>query len=144
MVERVPSDHPSVDTYRGELARSGGTSRPCLRLPDDLVVADGDVIRLVVDGAERYAQVRADRDGRFLRGAFHNRAVAREPGTGENHLLDWLDDVGRGPGESVDLDVVDPGDLYGVRAPGDRVVYEASPGPDDSLASIAEDLGFDG
>ena len=140
MVERVPSDHPSVDTHRGELARSGGTTRPCLRLPDDLAVADGDVIRLVVDGDERYAQVRTDRDGRFVRGAFHNRAVAGERDAGENHLLAWLDDLGRGPGDSVDLDVVDPGELYGVRAPGERVVYEASRGPDESLASIAEDL----
>ncbi|MFB6305121.1 MAG: hypothetical protein ABEH47_08135 [Haloferacaceae archaeon] len=137
-MERVPSDHPSVTSHRARVARYGGTRRPCLRLPEavDAGDAEGETIRLVIDGAERHARVEADAEGRLLAGAYDNPRLARER-EGENRLVAWLRDVDRDPGESVALDaVVD--DLYGVRAPGERTVYEATRGPDDSLAAIAE------
>jgi hypothetical protein len=142
MPDRVPSDHPSVRTYRAEIARSGGTRRPCVRpvesVPD---LADGDLIRLVLDGTITHARVVVDATGLVLRGAYDNRRLARDPGTAENRLVEWVERSDREIGSAVDLDEIDPGHLYGLREPGDRAVYEAVETPDDSLASIAENLG---
>ncbi|MFC5279085.1 hypothetical protein ACFPM1_10000 [Halorubrum rubrum] len=151
---RVPSDDESVASVRVTLARSGGTRRPCVRLPDDadlsgrvesgscasLSLADGDLVRVVIDREEYHARVLADATGRLLRSASDNRRLAREPGEGENRLAEWLDANDREPGESVVLDVVVPGDLYGLRIPGTRAVYDADRGPRSSLSDIARDL----
>jgi hypothetical protein len=137
MPDRVPSDHASVSTFRAEIARSGGTRRPCLRLPADPELEDGDLIRLVVDGDTRHARVDGDADGFVLRGAYDNRRLARSD-EGENRLAEWLNATGREFGQSVDFDEVEAGFLYGVRLPGERVVYEATESPDSSLADIAE------
>ena len=151
---RVPSDDEGVASIRVSLARSGGTRRPCVRLPDDdmlgsrvesgtcesLDLDDGDVIRVVFDREERYALVRADGRSRLIRGAYDNRRLAREPGEGDNRLVEWLDTNGRGPDESVVLDVVVPGDLYGLRIPGERAIYDANRGPRSSLSDIAQNL----
>lgn len=125
-----------------------------MRLPDDdaldgrvesgrcdaFGVAAGDLVRVVIDGAERHARVAADATGRLFRGAFDDRRRARDPGAGANRLVEWLDATGLAPGASVVLDVVVPGELYGLRAPGERVVYDATRGPRSSLADIARDL----
>lgn len=140
MAERLPSDHPSVTTLRARLARSGGTRRPCLRIPEAADVADGDLIQVVLDGAQYHARVVVDTSGPLIRGAYDNRRLARESGEGENRLLEWADAHDRGPGDAVDLDEVEPGFLYGVRVPGKRTVYEATESPDESLADIARDL----
>lgn len=140
MTERVASDAPSVTTHRATLARSGGTRRPCLRLPPAVDVGAGDAVRLVLDRREYHARVDEDRDGLLIRGAYDNRRLARTPGEGENRLVEWAADVGREPGSSVDLDEVDPGYLYGVRVPGERTVYEVTAKPNESLADIARDL----
>ncbi|MFB6302885.1 MAG: hypothetical protein ABEH78_08510 [Haloferacaceae archaeon] len=136
-MERVPSDHPSVATHRARIERYGGTRRPCVRVPDAVDLEAGTLVRLVVDGDERHARVEADAEGRLLTGAYDNRRLARER-EGSNRLVDWLRATDRGPGTSTDLDEVEPGDLYGLRVPGDRTVYEATPGPDDALSAIAE------
>lgn len=140
MPERVPHDHPSVSTLRAQFARSGGTRRACLRLPDELDVDGGDLVRLVLDGTQYHARVVSDASGRLLRGAYDNRRLAREPGDGENRLLEWAADHDRGPGDAVDLDEVESGFLYGLRVPGTTAVYEATRQPDQSLADIARDL----
>ena len=151
---RVPSDGEDVSSVRVSLARSGGTRRPCVRLPDDadldgrvesgscdaLRVSAGDLIRVAIDREEFHARVAADSRGRLLRGAFDNRRLAREVGEGANRLVEWLDANDRDPGESVVLDVVVPGELYGLRTPGERTVYEATRGPRSSLADIARDV----
>ena len=151
---RVPSDDEGVASIRVSLARSGGTRRPCVRIPSDddlagriesgscasLSMAAGDVVRVVFDREERYAPVTADSAGRLLRGAFDNRRLARETGDGTNRLVEWLDEHGREPGDSIVLDVVVPGELYGLRLPGERTVYDANRGPRSSLADIARDL----
>ena len=151
---RVPSDDEGVASVRVSLARSGGTRRPCVRLPSDdevdrrvesgscesLSVAAGDVARVAIDREEYHAPVRSDGTGRVIRGAFDNRRLAREPGDGENRLAEWLDENDREPGDVVVLDVVVPGELYGLRVPGDRTVYEATRGPRSSLSDIARDL----
>ena len=136
-MERVPSDHPSVTGHRARVARYGGTRRPCVRVPDAVAVEAGALVRLVLDGDERHARVEADAEGRLLAGAYDNRRLARER-EGENRLVAWLRASDREPGTSVHLDEVEPGDLYGLREPGDRTVYEATRGPDDALSAIAE------
>lgn len=140
MADRVASDGDGVTTYRARVARSGGTRRPCLRLPEAVDLDGGDVIRLVVDGDEYHAPVVADADGRLLRGAYDNRRLARADDEGENRLVAWLRDVDRDPGQSLDFDEVTPGYLYGVRVPGRRTVYAVTRRPDSSLSAIAEDL----
>ena len=151
---RVPSDDEGVASIRVSLARSGGTRRPCVRIPatdelsrrvesgtcESLSMDAGDVIRVVIDREEYFAPVTEDSSGRLVRGAFKNRRLARETGEGSNRLVEWLDANGREPGESVVLDVVVPGDLYGLRIPGERAVYEANRGPRSSLSDIAQDL----
>lgn len=151
---RVPSDDEGVASIRVSLARSGGTRRPCVRLPDDdklagrvesgtcesLSMDAGDVIRVVFDREEYFAPVTADRSGRLVRGAFENRRLARETGEGTNRLVEWLDANGREPGDSIVLDIVVSGELYGLRIPGERTVYEATRGPRSSLSDIARDL----
>ena len=151
---RVPSDGEDVSSVRVSLARSGGTRRPCVRLPDDdaldgrvesgscdaLGVSAGDIVRVAIDRDEYHARVASDSRGWFLPGAFDNRRLARDAGEGTNRLVAWLDANGREPGESVVLDVVVPGELYGLRIPGDRTVYDANRGPRSSLADIARDV----
>lgn len=140
MPDRVASDGDAVTTYRARLARSGGTRRPCLRLPDEVAVDAGDLIRLVLDDTECHARVEADARGILIRGAADNRRLARADGEGANRLVEWVRSTDRETGQSVDLDEVTPGYLYGVRVPGERAVYAATRRPDSSLSSIAERL----
>ena len=140
MPDSVPSDHDSVVTRRAKMERSGGTRRPCLRLPDGVDAESGDLIRLVLDGSTRHARVEEDATGRLVRGAFDNRRLARSGREGENRLVEWAERHDRGPGTAVELDEVEAGFLYGLRVPGERAVYEVTERPDDSLASIAESL----
>jgi hypothetical protein len=138
--DRVASDGDAVTTYRARLARSGGTRRPCLRLPDEVAVDAGDLIRLVLDDTECHARVEADAQGILIRGAADNRRLARADGEGANRLVEWVRSTDRETGQSVDLDEVTPGYLYGVRVPGRRTVYAVTRQPDSSLSSIAERL----
>jgi len=151
---RLPSDDPSLASVRVRVARSGGTRRPCVRVPDDeeldgrlesgslrtLDVDAGDLVRVVIDRNEYHARVDADTEGRLLRGAFDNRRLARASGEGDNRLVDWLTEHGREPGDALLLDVVAAGDAYGLRLPGERTVYDVDAGPRDSLSEIARDV----
>ena len=129
-----------MTTYRAALARSGGTRRPCLRLPDDTALDAGELIRLVLDGDEYHARVEADANGVVIRGAYDNRRLARTDGEGTNRLVEWVRGTELDIGRSVDVDEVTPGYLYGVRVPGRRAVYTATRQPDSSLSAIAEGL----
>lgn len=140
MPERIPNDHPSVRTVRAHLARSGGTHRPCLRLPAEVDLRGGDVIRLVLDDTQYHAAVVEDARGLLVRGAFDNRRLARADGEGTNRLVEWAAAHDRDPDDAVDLDEVQAGYLYGLRVPGERAVYEATERPNQSLADIARDL----
>ena len=140
MPDRVASDGEALTTYRARLARSGGTRRPCLRLPDEVALDGGDLIRLVLDGTEYHARIESDAEGFLLRGAYDNRRLARADGEGENRLVEWVRGTGRETGQSVDVDEVTLGYLYGVRVPGERAVYTITRQPDSSLSSIAEGL----
>ncbi|SDZ95830.1 hypothetical protein SAMN04488065_1427 [Haloplanus vescus] len=140
MSDRVASDGEAVATYRARLARSGGTRRPCLRLPDDIDIEAGTIVRLVLDGTEYHARVESDAQGALIRGAYDNRRLARSDDEGTNRLVEWVRDTDRETGQSVDFDEVTPGYLYGVRVPGKRAVYTVTRQPDSSLSSIAEGL----
>jgi hypothetical protein len=140
MPDRVAHDNQSVTTYRAHLERSGGTRRPCLRLPDELGVDDGDIVRLVLDDDERHAKIDSDAQGLLIRGAYDNRRLARTPGEGENRLVEWAESNGRTPGSSAELDEVEAGHLYGLRVPGKRAVYSVTRQPKSSLADIARQL----
>lgn len=151
---RVASDDESVAAVRVSLARSGGTRHLCVRLPadtalegrvesgscDTLSLTDSDLIRLDIDRSTYHARVDADTEGRLLRGAFDDRRRARTPGEGQNRLTEWLGASDREPGDSVVLDVVIPGEQYGLRLPGERTVYDVVRGPRSSLTDIAERL----
>jgi len=138
--DRVASDGEAVTTHRARLARSGGTRRPCLRLPDEVDIDAGTLVRLVLDGDEYHARVERDADGATIRGAYDNRRLARADGEGENRLVEWVRGTDRETGQSLDFDEVTPGYLYGVRVPGQRAVYTVTRQPDSSLSSIAEGL----
>lgn len=140
MAPRVTSD--DLETHRAEIARLGSTRTRCLRLPEALEdqLSDGDFIRLVIDRTERHARVETDARGCLLRGAFTFKREARAGRGEENYLATWLAELDREVGDGVDLDAVIPGELYGLRRPGDRAVYDAVSGPTDSLSSIAERL----
>jgi hypothetical protein len=138
--ERIPSDHASVTSLRATIVRSGGTRRPCLRLPDDVAVDEGDVVRLLLDGATTHARVVSDSTGLLVRGAYDNERLTREPREGQNRLVEWCTDHDRDPGDAVELDELDPGFCYGLRDPGERVVYDVPARPDQSLRDIASSL----
>ncbi|ELZ80334.1 hypothetical protein C455_05671 [Haloferax larsenii JCM 13917] len=141
MPSQLPSDHPSVQTFRSNLARSGGTRRPCLRVPDDAAVEDGDFVRLHLDGTSYHARVSSDASGLVIRGAYDNKRLARMPGDGENRLVEWCRENDRDPGEAVEFDELDAGYQYGLRVPGVRTVYRVVERPNDSLSNIAEKFG---
>lgn len=140
MPDRVPSDHQSVTTVGSHVERSGGTRRPVLRLPPELDLPEGDLIRIILDRDEYHARVGTDADGRLLYGAYDARSQARDPADATNRLVEWFDDRDLEAGSAVEIDEVVAGDRYGLRAPGERAVYEVAEPPNQSLRDIAESL----
>lgn len=141
MTDRVPADHPSVETVRATLARRGGTHRAAIRLPADASFdPTDDVVRLVLDGTERRAPVGTTTDGRpTIQGAYESPRLARDR-SGTDHLANWVDDRDLDFGRTVLLDVVVPDFRYGVRAPGEDATYDASQPPSGGLRDVARDL----
>ena len=141
MTDRLPSDHPSVETVRATLARRGRT-RSRLELPaDDRFPLT--TIRLALDGDVFHTCIERTRtSGVAIDGAYDNARLARER-DGEDRLEAWRRSSGIDYGRSVLVDVVEAGFLYGVREPGERVVYDAVESPDEGLAAIARDLETD-
>jgi hypothetical protein len=139
-VDRLASD--AVESGRATVARRGGPNSRLLRLPSAVDASPGDVVRASVrhggETTDGFARVDADAEGRYLAGVFGNRRLARADGEGEDLLAALL--AAREPGSSLALDVLDPGHHYGVRPPGERVVYAVPERRDDVLAGIAERL----
>lgn len=141
MTERVPSDHATVDSHRVHLETVGRTGRPRVPLPDGLGHTAEELLRLSLEGLETHAQVTADLRGEHgIEGAYPDAQLART-GEGENRLVGWVDRHGLSAGDPLLLDVVTPGYQYGLRRPGERVVYDAVEAPDDGLSDIAEKFG---
>lgn len=140
MADRLPSDHEAVETHRVPIESVGRTDRPRIELQAELDIEAGDVIECVLDGTIYHAPVETTIEGTpMIQHVADNTRLARE-GDGENRLTEWFGNSDCRLGGSVHLDVVTPGHTYGLRTPGTRVVYSATDTPDDSLASIAEDL----
>lgn len=141
-MDRVSSENPSVETVTGTVRRYGGTSRPQVELPADAAddfPAD-EVVRVTLAGTSYRTRIERSGDSPVLRGAYETPSQAREPGSAEDFLREWLADAELDVGRSVLVDVIEPGYAYGVRAPGETAYYDATEKPKDSLADIARDL----
>ncbi len=144
MSDRLPSDHDAVETHRASLERVGRTDRPKVVVPDDAAVPTDELVRIVVDDRTYHARIETSlqRDPEIT-GAYDTPTLARDPGDGENRLETWVESADVTVGGSVLLDVVTEGFQYGLRAPGERAVYDATEAPSDSLSAIADELGED-
>jgi len=140
---RLPSDHDQVQSYRASLIRSGRIRRPCLELPAKMTLTEGEIIRILLGDRQTHARVSATADEQIIRGAFKNSRVARTPGEGENLLKQWCETHDLQIGNAVEVDVLDAGFCYGLRSPGDRVVYSVPSRPNESLHDIASSLNQD-
>ena len=142
--DRVPSDHPSVTTYRATVARHGGRRRR-LEVPGEAALPDaGEIVRVALDDDICFARVDTGHSGDayWLTGVYNSSTAARDPtAVAASDLLGpWLRTHDRTPGRSVEIDVIEPGYFIGVRAPGDRLVYPAVTKPSSSLSDIANKL----
>ena len=144
-MDRVRS--ATLQTIDASLVGHGAIDRPAIELPADVDTdSDGDVpadevLRIVLDGSTRHCRFEAYSGTVRATGIFDTPDLVRSPGDGENRLREWVEAKGLSTGRTVHLDVVEAGFAYGLRAPGDSTVYDApSTSPDDSLASIAEQL----
>ena len=137
-MDRVRStDLPTIDAT---LASLGAVGRPAIELPDDASVPTETVLRLTIDGTVRHVRFEEYAGTTRAMGAFDAPDLVRSPGDGENRLRQWVEAQGLATGRTVHLDVIQPEFAYGLRAPGEELVYDAPAPPNDSLASIAEDL----
>jgi hypothetical protein len=138
VTERIHSD--GVETIRATVERSDGTRRPEVRLPEERAedLPEGP-IRVTIDGTGYHAPLVSGAGGTTLRGAYANPRRARERG-GTDHLAAWVDDREIDFGRSVLLDVVVPGEQFGLRAPGEEAVYEVRREPPNDLRNIARDI----
>ncbi|MFC6719381.1 hypothetical protein ACFQGT_03700 [Natrialbaceae archaeon GCM10025810] len=142
MADRISSDHPSVRTVRATLAETPSGVRVEIPADERDAVPLEEVVRIVLDGTERFA--RPERaltgDEGIVPGVYETPDGARDPAAGTDALPEWIDESDVRRGGSVLLDVVEPDFLYGLRAPGETAYYDAREPPSDSLARIAKDL----
>jgi len=140
VTERVPSDHKAVESHRVHLSTVGRTSRFQLSLPEELSCESGDIVSLSLAGDQAYAEVETTLEGDpAIRGAFADRNLAKTR-TGDDEFDAWLQGTDATAGDPLVLDVLTAGYAYGLRLPGDRVVYTAPEKPESSLQSIAQNL----
>lgn len=142
MADRVSSD--AVPTVRATLVRHGAMDRLRVEIPPDEIdrFPSGEVVRVVLDGDTRFSEVQRHltEDAHLLAGAYETPDEARDR-SGSDFLGPWCETENRQDGQSVLVDVVEEGFLYGLRAPGSQAVYTAHEAPDESLAEIAEQVG---
>ncbi|MFC7073673.1 hypothetical protein ACFQJ7_15260 [Halovenus rubra] len=140
MSDRIPSDHTTVESRRIHLATIGRTGRFQLQLPPDLDCELEDVIYLSLEGDGVHAQVHSGLDSKWtINGAFRTRKAARTQ-DGENAFHAWLDKHTLADGDALMFDVLRTGYAFGLRRPGERVVYSPPDPPDSTLTDIARDL----
>ena len=143
-MERIPSDNEAINTYDATVVAHGTRRRPALSLPQSAAIPVGEVIRVVLTGdTQTYftqPEAFADDEGPRVTGIYGTPETARTHSGGEDRLRPWLEAVELTIGRTVHCDVIEPGYKYGLRAPGERTVYNAPGRPDEQLASIARDL----
>ncbi|MFC4439507.1 MULTISPECIES: DUF7112 family protein [Natrialbaceae] len=142
MADRVSSDHPSVRTVRSTCAETATGSKLEIPADDRDAFATGEVVRIVLNGTERFATVERALTGEELSvpGIYDTPDQVRNPGDGPDRLREWIDDQNVRTGGSVLIDVVEPEFLYGLRSPGETVYYDAREPPNSSLSDIAKNL----
>jgi len=147
--DRIASDAAALSSHRTHLVRSGGTRLPALAVPSAASLSGGERIRLVLDGRQCHARVQSSADGAVIRGAYDTGGDLRvvegrddsvAPAAVDNRLVEWCHDHERERGDAVEFDEIDPGFHYGLRAPGERAVYDVLRRPDAGLRDIARDL----
>ncbi|PSP74144.1 hypothetical protein BRC86_07000 [Halobacteriales archaeon QS_3_64_16] len=145
MADRLPSDHPSIETHRVSIERRGRMDRPRLDCSGiDASLPIEEAVRLTLNGDTYHARIERTFEGDpEIRGAYDNPRLAREPAEGTDRLAEWQTRNDLEFGRSVLLDVVASEHAYGLRVPGERAVYEATAPLDDSLRSIARSLDDD-
>ncbi|PSQ51463.1 hypothetical protein BRD20_11065 [Halobacteriales archaeon SW_8_65_20] len=140
MADSVPSD--AVSSVRATLARAGRTDRPKVTVPDEEndQFPEFEVVRIGTGDDTYFTRIELSLDDTIeIRGLYDNARRAKE-GDDENHLPGWADDNGLDFGRTVHLDILEEGFFYGLRAPGERIVYRVPDHPDDGLADIAESV----
>ncbi len=141
MTERVPSDHESVTTHRINYGRVGHTHRPELVVSPHCSVDEGSVVQLSLEGTKTWARVEETLSGKLaIRGAFENARLARSQGEGDDRLQDWAETHDLSPGDRLLLDELRSGHVYGLRRPGQRLIYAVPRPPNDSLGEIARNV----
>ncbi len=139
MPDRIASDTSAVSTYRARVTRYGGTRVRCLRVHERIGLEEGETIRLVLGGDSRFAPVEIDSRSLLIRGAFDDRQLARSR-EGKNRLHEWFATREVNRGATVEFDEVSQGQVYGLREPGERILYEIPRRADESLRNIAESI----
>ncbi|ELY61440.1 hypothetical protein C491_01242 [Natronococcus amylolyticus DSM 10524] len=143
MADRISSDHPSVRTVRSTCTETATGTKLDVPAEDREAFVHDEVVRVVLDGSERFARIERALTGEELSlpGVYDTPEMVRNPGEGTDRLEEWIDDHGIRSGGSVLIDVVEPEFLYGLRAPGETNFYDAREPPSDSLSDIADGLG---
>ena len=140
MPDRIPADHDAIESYRVHLETVGGTNRLQLPIPRSVESQSGDTCYLSLSGRPTYALIDDALTGEpVIRGSYSNRRIARER-DGENLFRTWLGDRNLSSGNPVVFDVLSNGFSYGVRVPGEQVIYEPPRDRNTSLADIAKSL----
>ena len=140
MSERIAHDHPTIETVGARIGRHGGTRRPEIRVETRLECETDTLVRLVLADTEYRARVeRTDSESTVFRHAASTPRLARNPDQSENAIVEWVSDRDLTAGRSIHVDIVEPGFRYGLRAPGEKAVYDSGK-PRDSLTDIARGL----
>ena len=140
MTDRIPSDHATVESHRVTLSSVGRTRRRQVVLPESTDCETDDVIFLSLEGDGTHTQVRRGLDGdNTVQDAYRTRQLARTR-DGEDELAAWIADHELASGDALVLDVLRRGYAYGLRRPGERVIYAPPEPPSSSLADIARNL----
>jgi hypothetical protein len=140
VTDRIPSDHDAIDSHRVHISTVGRTRRRQVVLPTGLECSLDDLVFVSLEGEGRHAAVTANLNSEpTLQDAFVTRQLARTQG-GDDELGVWLDDNGLTDGDPLILDILRTGYAYGLRRPGERVVYSPPEPPDSTLQDIADSL----
>lgn len=141
MVDRIASDHPSINTVRARVSRRAGRRR-LISIPDDAdaVLPDHGIIEVLIDGRRRFGRCQTVDSRRTIIGIYQTSAAAAGETAGADSLDAWLTENDRPVGSSVLIDVLEPAVRIGLRQPGDRAVYGVLRERDSSLDDIAKEF----
>lgn len=139
-MNRIPSDHPSIESVRGHVARHGGGRRR-IELPRGILPKDDEIIRVVIDEEVLFGGIviNSGDEPDWLTGVYSSPRLARSR-DGTDQLGEWLDNHDRSAGSSVHVDTITEQYAIGLRVPGDRIFYPSLQSPGSSLDAIARSL----